>query len=183
MESNSFLARKSQRVARPDFGRAPGHSIGQETATLTDMARSRLKATGRSDGARFVAMPHAILKSSNYAELRAPAVKLMLDLYVQYNGYNNGDFAMAWSMMRKLGWRSKDTLYRARDELLGYGFITQTRQGGKHKCSLYAVTWQPIDNCRGKLDCPPTSKALGYWKKGAALKLESVPRIRTTVAR
>ena len=147
------------------------------------MPTSRRKAKGRSDSGSFVAMPHAILESETYARLRAPAVKLMLDLYGQYKGSNNGDFAMAWSMMKKRGWRSKDTLYRARDELIDNGFVIQTRQGGKHQCSLYAVTWQPIDECNGKLDCPSTIVAPGYWKQGFVPKLESVPRIRTTLAR
>ena len=147
------------------------------------MATSRRRAKGRLDSGSFVAMPHAILRSNSYAKLSAPAVKLMLDLYGQYKGSNNGDFAMAWSMMNKCGWRSKDTLYRARDELVEKGFVVQTRQGGKHQCSLYAVTWQPIDECNGKLECSPTRTALGYWKKGFVPKLESVPRIQTTLAR
>jgi len=147
------------------------------------MALSRRRAKGRRESGSFIAMPHAILESQTYAKLGAPAVKLMLDLYGQYKGSNNGDFAMAWSMMQKRGWRSKDTLYRARNELLENGFIVQTRQGGKHQCSLYAVTWQPIDDCMGKLEHPPTRVALGYWKQGFAPKLESVPRIPTTLAR
>ena len=147
------------------------------------MAISRRRAKGRRDSGSFIAMPHAILKSETYARLSAPAVKLMLDLYGQYRGSNNGDFAMAWSMMKKRGWRSKDTLYRARNDLVENGFIIQTRQGGKHQCSLYAVTWQPIDDCNGKLDCRSTIVAPGYWKKGFVPKLESVPRIRTTLAR
>ena len=147
------------------------------------MALSRRKAKGRSDSGSFVAVPHAILESNNYATLSAPAVKLMLDLYGQYRGTNNGDFAMAWSMMSKRGWRSKDTLYRARDDLIDNGFIVQTRQGGKHQCSLYAITWQPIDDCSGKLDCSPTNVAPGYWKQVSVSKLESVLRIQTRLAR
>ena len=147
------------------------------------MARSRQRAKGRRDSGTFVAMPHAILESENYARLSAPAVKLMLDLYGQYKGSNNGDFTMAWSMMKKRGWRSKDTLYRARDELIERRFVIKTRQGGKHRCSLYAVTWQPIDACNGKLDCLSTTVAPGSWKQGKVPKLESVPRIRTTLAR
>ncbi len=147
------------------------------------MAQSRRRAKGRRDSGSFIAMPHAILESETYARLSAPAVKLMLDLYGQYKGSNNGDLAMAWSMMRKRGWRSKDTLYRARDDLVEKGFVIQTRQGGKHQCSLYAVTWKPIDDCSGKLDCSSTRVALGYWKLGLVPKLEIVPRIRTTIAR
>ena len=147
------------------------------------MTISRRKAKGRCDSGSFVAMPHAILESETYARLSAPAVKLMLDLYGQYRGSNNGDFGMAWSTMKKRGWRSKDTLYRARDDLIEKGFVIQTRQGGKHQCSLYAVSWQPIDECGGKLDCSSTIVAPGYWKQGFVPKLESVPRIRTTLAR
>lgn len=147
------------------------------------MVNSRRKAKGRLDSGSFVAIPHAILESNSYAKLSAPAVKLMLDLYGQYKGSNNGDFSMAWSMMSTRGWRSKDTLYRGRNELVDKGFIIQTRLGGKHQCSLYAVTWQPIDECNGKLDCPATRVALGYWKQGFVPKLESVPRIPTTLAR
>jgi len=147
------------------------------------MVNSRRKAKGRRDSGSFVAIPHAILESNSYSNLSAPAVKLMLDLYGQYKGSNNGDFAMTWSMMSTRGWRSKDTLYRGRNELVDKGFIIQTRLGGKHRCSLYAVTWRPIDECNGKLDCPATRVALGYWKQGFVPKLESVPRIPTTLAR
>ena len=147
------------------------------------MAMNHRKAKGRRSGGGFIAIPHAILESEAYAVLSAPAVKLLLDLFGQFRGSNNGDFAMAWSMMSKCGWRSKDTLYKARDVLVDKGFIVQTRQGGKHQCSLYAVTWLTIDECKGKLDCRPTRAPLGYWKQGHPPKLESVPRIQTTLAR
>ena len=147
------------------------------------MARSRVKSKGRRDKRSFIQIPHVILKCDAYAKLGAGAVKLLLDLFGQFKGYNNGDFAMAWSMMSLCGWHSKDTLYRARDQLIENGFIVQTRQGGKHQCSLYAVTWLAIDECSGKLDCQSTKAPLGYWKQGMVPKLESVPRIQTTLAR
>ena len=146
------------------------------------MSRSRSNAKGRRESGSFVALPHAVLESEPYSRLSASAVKLMLDLYGQYKGQNNGDFSMAWSIMRKRGWRSKETLYRARDILQKNGFIVQTRQGGKHQCSLYAVTWQAIDYCSGKLEHPSSPVALGYWKNGCAPLLESLPRRRTTLA-
>ena len=85
--------------------------------------------------------------------------------------------------MSARGWKSKDTLYRARDELIENGMILLARQGGKHQCSLYAVTWKPIDECGGKLDVPATTVAPGYWRLGKPPLLEVVPRIRTTLAR
>ena len=131
---------------------------------ITDVANSYCKANGRKLRGGFAAIPHALLNSEKYTKLTPKAVKLMVDFLGQYRGYNNGDFSMAWSVMSEFGWRSKSTLYSARDELREVGFITLTRQGGKHQCSLYAVTWQPIDECGGKLDVPSTVVASGEWK-------------------
>jgi len=54
--------------------------------------------------------------------------------------------------MKTRGWKSRDTLFYAVKELLYYGFITVTRQGGRHKPTLYGLTWREINECKGKLD-------------------------------
>ena len=127
-------------------------------------------------------MPHDVLNSESYASLTAQAVKLLLDLGAQYRGSNNGDLCAAWTLMVKRGWKSKATLYRAIRELEQKGFIYKTRQGGRHCASLYAITWQPIDECGGKLDVRPTNVALGYWRQGSNPELDSLPQIRGTLA-
>jgi hypothetical protein len=129
------------------------------------MARTLLKAKGRRLGWSFAPVPHHVLESQEYAALGASAVKLLMDLYAQYRGANNGDFTAAWSYMKKRGWRSKDTLGNALAELLEAGWITKTRQGGKHVASLFAVTWKPIDHCGGKLDVAPTHVASNAWRR------------------
>lgn len=126
---------------------------------------SRQRTKGRKESGSFVAIPKQVLESSAYAALTAHEVKLLMDLTVQYNGSNNGDLCAAWSMMESKGWKSKGTLYRAISGLLERGFIVLTRQGGKHKPSLYAITFRAIDECKGKLDVPPTVTALNSWKK------------------
>ncbi|ODB82751.1 hypothetical protein A3193_18555 [Candidatus Thiodiazotropha endoloripes] len=126
---------------------------------------SRQKARGRKESGPFVAIPKQVLESSAYAVLTAHEVKLLIDLTVQYNGSNNGDLCVAWSMMKTKGWKSKGTLYRAIKGLLERGFLVLTRQGGKHKPSLYAITFRAIDECKGKLDVQPTVTALNSWKK------------------
>jgi hypothetical protein len=133
------------------------------------MTRSRLKSKGRHVSGSFAQLPHAVFQSPAYARLGAHAVKLLLDLFMQFRGSNNGDFTAAWSVMRKCGWHSKDTLHRALRQLLDCGWIIKTRQGGKHRCSLYAVTWKPIDDCGGKLDVSSTRTALGTWKQAAEI--------------
>ncbi|MHB8391857.1 MAG: hypothetical protein ACYDBH_20150 [Acidobacteriaceae bacterium] len=110
-------------------------------------------------------MPHAILTSDEWAALTAFEVKLLMDLYGQFNGSNNGDLSAAMTLMMPRGWKSKDTLHRALCGLLDKGFLQKTRQGGKHRCSLYAVTWREIHECDGKLDVRPTQTAPATWKK------------------
>lgn len=125
---------------------------------------SRVKMKGRRSGASFVAMPHALLNSENYRQLTAVGVKLLMDIASQYKGNNNGDLCATLSLMKSKGWRSASTLDERIGELLHYGFITKARQGGRNKCSLFALTWQAIDPCNGKLDVPETKTATGEWK-------------------
>lgn len=133
------------------------------------MARSRAKSMGRSESGSFFSLPHAVLDSPNYLALSAHAVRLLNDLGSQYRGHNNGDLCAAWRILQPRGWRSRDTLTKALAELQRYGLIEKTRQGGINLCSLYAFTWKPIDECRGKLDVSATSVASGLWKASPSL--------------
>lgn len=134
------------------------------------MTRRRDRHKGRSEGGTFVAIPHAVLNSPNYLALSMHARGLLFDMAVQYRGKNNGDLCAAWTLMKRRGWKSKETLGRALKELRDYGFILLTRQGGRNLCSLYALTWRPIDHCGGKLDEPSTVTAPGTWKEPRAVK-------------
>lgn len=130
------------------------------------MANSYAKAKGRSERGRFVALPHRCLEHINFTRLTPKAVKLFIDLSLQYNGRNNGDLTTAFSVLRKRGWRSSETLYLAIDELLHYGWITRTRIGGLNRIpNLYALTFQAIDDCGGKLGVNSTITPPGNWKQ------------------
>ncbi|WP_054760607.1 hypothetical protein [Methylomonas koyamae] len=95
----------------------------------------------------------------------------MLDnLTAQYNGKNNGDLSAAPKIMELFGWKSRGSIDESLTELLAFGFIEQTRQGGRNQCSLYAITWQPIDECGGKLDVKSTIVASNLWKPENAEK-------------
>lgn len=128
------------------------------------MTRCRVRMTGRREGGSYYSLPHAVMQSPNYLALSAHAVKLLNDLGLQYRGSNNGDLSAAWKIMQPRRWRSRDTLCRALAELLHYGLIEKTRQGGLNHCSLYALTWCAIDECSGKLEVPATTVASGRWK-------------------
>lgn len=118
-------------------------------------------------GGRFLALPHAVINSGNFIALSAKAVKLLMDIGVQYAGGNNGDLQATWSYMKTRGWKSRDTLNAALQELLHYGFIEKTRQGYMNVCSLFALTWRPIDDRTEKYDAGvrQTYVASHQWKE------------------
>lgn len=132
--------------------------------------RDRRKAKGRAESGGFFALPHAVMMSQAFRSLSAQAVKLLCDVGGQFRGKNNGDLCVTWRVMERLGWRSRDTLTRALRELRDAGFIELTRQGGLNRCSLYALTWRPIDDCGGKLDVAPTKVASNAWRDRPSLK-------------
>jgi len=126
---------------------------------------NRRKETGRRESGSYLALPHAVLDSPALLNLRPAAVKLLLDIGAQFRGTNNGDLCAAWSLMKYRGWKSRQTLADALRELREFGLIQTTRQGGKHRASLYALTWHAIDYCDGKLDTGPTRAPSGLWRQ------------------
>ena len=131
------------------------------------MARDRAKTTGKGAKGSFTMLPHHVTKSQEYAALSASAVKLIVDMLNQYHGAQNGDLSPSWTLMQKHGWKSKATLAKAIKELETAGFIIKTRQGGRHKASLFAVTWKPVDKCDGKHDYPASNVPLNSWRRVA----------------
>jgi len=122
------------------------------------------KAKGKRDTGGFVAMTYTVLCSEEFAALSSVAVKLLMDLLAQYRGNNNGDLAMPWSRMVRRGWKSRDTLTKARKELLARRWIVVTAQGGLHRPSLYAVTMFALDPC-SKIEVSAQSFPRGAWKR------------------
>lgn len=118
--------------------------------------RDRARTKGRKNTSPFVRLDHRMLDHPDYLNLSHPAKALLTDMLRQYNGNNNGDFCVTLSVMSKRGWTSNDTLRRALNQLIAANLVMLTRQGGRHKPSLYAVTFLNIDPCNGKLECPAT---------------------------
>jgi len=113
----------------------------------------------------FLLLPNAVLHCVKFRQLSSSAVKLLIDIGGQYNGKNNGDLCAAWKVMKPKGWNSEATLNRAKKELLESGFISETRKGRRpNLCSLYGVTWQPL-NPDPKLEVKPFSFPVGAWSK------------------
>lgn len=119
----------------------------------------------KRDGGAFMLVPLSVLNSRAFIEASPYARMLLLDLFMQYRGDNNGDLCAAWKFMRPRGWRSEETLQKAKRELIDLGLIVETRKGARpNKASLYAVTWCALDHCGGKLDISPQSFARGAYR-------------------
>lgn len=138
-------------------------------------------AKAKREPGQFVSLPRIVLLSRGWTMLSHHAVTLMMDLLVQYNGFNNGDLCASWTVMEKRSWKSKDTLHKALQELKDGGWIIVSRQGGRNRATLYALTFYAIDDCNGKIDINATRSPTGEWRKNEPLpplpKLMSSPRL------
>ena len=131
------------------------------------MGKSRKRLKNRLPRGSFITVRKDILRHPNYHSLSHRAVRLLWDLYAQYNGNNNGDFSATYSVFKEKGWNSNSQLVKAREELIAKGWIVISRYGGLNmNCHLYAVTWERIDECEGKLQIDPTPRPLNYWQEG-----------------
>ena len=132
---------------------------------MTTRNEKRRRNMGRQTTQPFLSLPHNVLDHDSFRTLSPRATKLLIDIAAQYRGCNNGDLCAPLSVMRKRGWKSSDQLFKARKELLDRGLILTSRQGGLNKCSLFALTWFQIDDCKGKLDIQSTTVAPHNWKR------------------
>lgn len=127
------------------------------------MARNRLKSKGRSESGTFALLPHKVMDSEDFRALSHSALAVLMCLLRQYNGHNNGDLSAEFSRATTWGIGSKSTLAKALVELQARNLILRTREGRFMKpggsCALYAITWQSIDECDGKLEVPASVTA------------------------
>lgn len=113
-------------------------------------------------------LPACVQNHPDYIGLSHVAARLLFDIGAQFNGSNNGDLQCSQSVMKSRGWTSNSTREKALKELIEANLIIQTKQGGRGiGPNLYAITWQPIHECKGKHDLKPTLKAIRSFKEVA----------------
>lgn len=118
------------------------------------------------DGGSAFVIPVSMLRHPNFVRLSPCACKLVLDLARQYSGFNNGYLSAALTILKPMGWRSEATIREAVDECVHYGLIIKTRQGGRNRCNLYAITWRRVDEKQGKpLDVQASMSPGNDWKR------------------
>lgn len=124
----------------------------------------RAKHKGRGKGPPFLQLYFRMTDSDEFGKLSGHGVKLLLELARQYRPGRNGDLSIPWSLLKARGWRSQGTVADAKRELLEGGWIIETRKGGRNLPSLYAITWQPIDESEKHWE-PATTTAPDTWQK------------------
>ena len=130
------------------------------------MARKRVYTKGRRESGQFLQLPMRVTRSEQFTSLKPRAVKLLIDVAIQYNGRNNGDLLCTWEYAKTRGWRSKQTLYAALSDLEQARFLLKSRQGGLHIPNLFAVSFFPVDDVGEKLELlKPTKVPPHSWEK------------------
>lgn len=108
--------------------------------------RNKLSFDTRRDGGGFIALPWQVMDSKVYLTLSHPAKSLLLEIARQYSKDNNGRLLASRAHLKKRGWNSSDTIYRALRELIEAKLIHQTVMGHRpNKASWFALTWYHLD--------------------------------------
>jgi hypothetical protein len=140
------------------------------------MSRAKWKAQkDKRDGQQFVALPLVVLESPGYRAASHVARALLVDIAMQYVGRNNGRLVACMKYLQPLGWRSNDTVVRARRELLHLGLLVETRKGGfPNTAAWYSLAWQALDVTDG-LDINPKLYRTGGYRLAHAQNTALVP--------
>jgi hypothetical protein len=128
--------------------------------------RQRARFRGRKSDHTFLRLPHYVTQSPEWRSLSGNAVKFLVELASAYNGRNNGDLSLTRRQALKCGWKSGGTRDRAAEEAVEAGFAIVTRQGSAFgQCTLYAITWEPVDEVGKNTTVPSERVASRLWQK------------------
>ncbi len=139
------------------------------------MSRKARHKVDRRDPGAFIQVPLAVKTSASYRGLSYPAKALLWDVAFQYKGDNNGRLLTGWKIMsEECGWASKDTLNRAKAELLASGLLFETRKGARpNRSSWCAVTWWALDHT-SDMDIEEHAFPRGLYRRNEAMKITSL---------
>ncbi len=140
------------------------------------MSRKTWKAQkDKRDGRDFLALPLVVLESPGYRAASHVARSLLMDIAMQYRGGNNGRLTACMKYLQPLGWRSNDTIVRARRELLDLGLLVETRKGAfPNSAAWFALSWLALDVAEG-LDINPKLYRTGAYRDARRQNASLVP--------
>ncbi len=119
--------------------------------------RKRGRSVGRYEsGQHFASLPDEVLRSPAWGSIPHFARSVLVGIAAQFRGANNGDLDFPASKAKAYGVSHKE-LAAAIPLLDKAGLIAVTRrgriEGGRGVCSLYALTWRPVE-ASDKHDAP-----------------------------
>lgn len=128
--------------------------------------RKRLRFRGRASDHTFLRLPHYVITSPEWRALGGHAVKFLVELSASFNGRNNGNLSLTRRQALQRGWNSGGTLDRAAQEAVDAGFAVITRHGtAMGRCTLYGITWEPIDDVGNGVEVAPERVPSKRWQK------------------
>lgn len=129
-----------------------------------------MNAKGRSrNGVSFVHLPHYVMDSKAYRQLKCGPRALLIELIRRHNGWNNGSIGLGVrNACKALNMSDKDTVCRYFQLLQGHGLIRVHKRGGfnmkdpsSRRASEWALTWISVGDAR------PTKDFLDWSKDGS----------------
>lgn len=139
------------------------------------MNKKRHNAPAEVVSGRYAPLPFSVLDSPTFQACSPLAKALIFELMRQHTGRNNGHIRLSQSWLTARGWCIA-SLYRARDELLHYRLIVQTRHGGLRNGShLYAMTWLAVTDFVG-LDIGPHQYRPGAYLLPVPTPFQPAPK-------
>lgn len=157
----------------------------------TSYGKQKAAKAGKLGIGLFTPLPHAVIHSRQYRNLRHAARSLLFDIAAQYNRSNNGKLVCCAKYLRPLGWSSNDTISRALVELKQSGLLIETRKGMMppySRAAWFALGWFELDVDNGldieprqyrKCDLTPLKSLKPI---GGAVKAETKPLIGAAAA-
>lgn len=132
------------------------------------MKKSSKRQSIAASGA-WVPVPLHLLQSKVFAELSPHGVKLLFDALALLgpNARGNGDLSLSPKTMHVRGWNGRETLNAAARELIAAKLLIKTRQGSRLDCSLFALSFFPLDCDLSKLDVRPGCYSTRDWQHDA----------------
>jgi hypothetical protein len=145
------------------------------------LSRKSIQAKRDGGSGPVAILPHLVLNSEAFKALSGTAVRLLIDITMQYNTCNNGALLCSWRHMRKRrGWTSSSMLHSAKKELIEHKLIEMTVQGRlPNKASWYGITWAALDQLKGlEISAQAWPRgAYAHWKPPEKTKPKRKPPI------
>lgn len=108
------------------------------------MARKRPKAPHEArTGGYFVALPHDVMTSAAYVDLKPDARALLFELLLRFNGHNNGKIGLSQRDARARLGMSPQRIVDAFDRLIDHGFVELATEGDRalRLAREWRLTW------------------------------------------